>query len=395
MSVLVIDGESNAALAVIRSLGKMGIEVDVGARTNLAPGFFSKYCKNGFVYKNPEKDVKGFVKDLKEILERKDYKMLIPCSDFTILPISLDRNFFEKKVKIALPNNELLRFAWSKSKTLKLARKIGVPIPKTFFVKKIEELKKIEDKLKYPVVVKPESSKCLVKNQILDMQVKYANNFEELVRIFKKMFVNKKPSLIQESIKGSGVGFFALCKDGKVKAFFMHKRLREISVDRGASTLREGIFNKDVKKYGTKLLERIKWHGVAMVEFKIDEKDNKPKLMEINGRFWNSLPLAIISGVDFPFLLYKMFKGEKLKPISNYKTGVKCRWLSGDVYRLFKIIKGEYNKKMYSESIFKTLKDFFKFFEKDLHYDHFCFDDPMPAFIDILNSFKKILQKGI
>ncbi|MEM5855549.1 MAG: ATP-grasp domain-containing protein [Candidatus Aenigmatarchaeota archaeon] len=395
MSVLVIDGESNAGLTITRSLGRKGIEVDVGARTSLAPSFFSKYCKKGFVYTNPEKNVKGFVEDLKKIVERKKYEMLIPCSDFTILPIYLNRNLFEKKVNLALPSNKLLEIAWSKSRILKIARSIGIPTPKTFFVSKIEELKKIKNKIKYPVVVKPESSKHVIKNKILDMQVKYANNFQELVENFKKCSFNRKKPLIQEVVRGCGLGFFALCKKGKIKAFFMHKRLREVSVDKGASTLRESVWNQKIKDYGSKLLKKIKWHGIAMVEFKMDEIEKEPKLMEVNGRFWNSLPLALASGVDFPFLLYKFIKGERIKEVFDYKVGIKCRWLAGDVYRLIKILKGDYNKNVFHEPLYKSIKDFLKFFEKNLHYDTFTLDDPKPAFVDLLNSTQKILRKGV
>jgi predicted ATP-grasp superfamily ATP-dependent carboligase len=393
MSVLVIDGESNAGLAVTRSLGKKGIEVDVGARTNLAPAFFSKYCKNSFVYADPEKNVKNFVEDLEKILEKKEYEMLIPCSDFTILPISLQRSRFEKKVLLALPSNKLLRLAWSKSETLKIAKRIGIPIPETFFVKKIEDLEKIKSKIKYPVVIKPDSSKLLFNNKLIDMQVRFANNFEELKQNFKKMFVGKKPPLIQETIIGYGLGFFALCKRGKIKAFFMHRRLREVSVDRGASTLRESTWNDEIKDYGSRLLKKIKWNGVAMVEFRMDERDKKPKLMELNGRFWNSLPLAIAAGVDFPYLLYKLFKGESIDTTSKYKLGVKSRWFAGDTYRLIKILKGEYNKNLFQEPLAKTLKEFLKFWGKDFHDDIFALDDIKPAFADFLNSSIKLLRK--
>jgi predicted ATP-grasp superfamily ATP-dependent carboligase len=393
MSVLVIDGESNAGLAVTRSLGKKGIEVDVGARTNLAPAFFSKYCKNSFVYADPEKNVKNFIEDLEKILEKKEYEMLIPCSDFTILPISLQRSRFEKKVLLALPSNKLLRLAWSKSETLKIAKRIGIPIPKTLFVKKIEDLERIKSKIKYPVVIKPDSSKLLFNNKLIDMQVRFANNFEELKQNFKRMFVGKKPPLIQETIMGYGLGFFALCKHGKIKAFFMHRRLREVSVDKGASTLRESIWNDEIKDYGSRLLKKIKWNGVAMVEFRMDEKDKKPKLMELNGRFWNSLPLAIAAGVDFPYLLYKMIKEGDVETVSTYRLGVKCRWLSGDTYRLIKILKGDYNKDVFQEPLIKSLKDYLEFFGKDLHYDTFTLDDVKPAFVDLINSFAKVLRK--
>ena len=50
------------------------------------------------------------------------------------------------------------------------------------------------------------------------------------------------------------------------------------------------------------------FYGVAELDFVNDSRDNTPKLMEINPRFWGSLQGAISEGVDFPFLLHKLFE---------------------------------------------------------------------------------------
>ena len=60
----------------------------------------------------------------------------------------------------------------------------------------------------------------------------------------------------------------------------------------------------------------------------------KPKLLEINPRFWGSLELAIRSGVDFPLLYAKAAMGEKLVPVHDYRAGVVCRWMfPGEILR--------------------------------------------------------------
>ena len=136
--------------------------------------------------------------------------------------------------------------------------------------------------------------------------------------------------LIQESIprKGEAFGVSALFnKDSKLRAVFVHKRLREYPVTGGPSTLRESVKNPKVQELGLKLLKALDWVGVAMVEFKVDPRDGEPKLMEINPRFWGSLQLAILSGVDFPYLIYRMAKEGDVKPILDYKIGVRCRWM--------------------------------------------------------------------
>ncbi len=103
--------------------------------------------------------------------------------------------------------------------------------------------------------------------------------------------------------------------------------------------LRESVeVSAAARDFSTRLLDRLKWHGVAMVEFKLDERDGVPKLMEINGRFWGSLQLAIDAGVDFPGILVDISNGNKVEPKYTYELGVKTRWLWGDIDSLLMIL---------------------------------------------------------
>lgn len=87
------------------------------------------------------------------------------------------------------------------------------------------------------------------------------------------------------------------------------------------------------------ILDHVAWHGVAMVEFKVTP-NGTPYLMEINGRFWGSLQLAIDAGVDFPWLLYQMATSQPVDPVDGYNIGVRSRWLLGDLAALYKVLVG-------------------------------------------------------
>jgi hypothetical protein len=87
------------------------------------------------------------------------------------------------------------------------------------------------------------------------------------------------------------------------------------------------------------LLERLQWHGVAMVEFRVRE-DGSPVFIELNGRFWNSLALAVYAGVDFPALLAEMVLTGKTRTVADYPEGVRCRWLLGDLRHLLEVWRG-------------------------------------------------------
>jgi predicted ATP-grasp superfamily ATP-dependent carboligase len=106
----------------------------------------------------------------------------------------------------------------------------------------------------------------------------------------------------------------------------MHRREREFPVTGGASIAAESVYDEKLKDVGKKLLDALSWHGVAMVEFKLDEADNQFKLMEINPKFWGSLDLAIAAGVDFPYDLARMSRGEAIEYSEEYKRGLRYQW---------------------------------------------------------------------
>jgi len=190
---------------------------------------------------------------------------------------------------------------------------------------------------------------------------------------------------VQEYIPGNEIyGVSALLnKDSKPRAVFVHKRIRQFPITGGPSTYRVSVSKPSLAKLGLKLLEEMKWYGVAMVEFKIDIRDGKPKLIEVNPRFVGSLSLAIAAGVDFPHLLYKMAINGDIQPTYNYKIGVKSRFLLfGDVFHF-----------LASREKLKLIPEFFKFCEKNLSYDIWNARDSLPAFIRLLSGLRYVWDR--
>jgi predicted ATP-grasp superfamily ATP-dependent carboligase len=107
----------------------------------------------------------------------------------------------------------------------------------------------------------------------------------------------------------------------------------------------------------------------------MDPRDNTPKLMEINPRFWGSLALAIESGVNFPYLLYKMALGESFKPVETYQLGVICRWL----------LPGDMLHYIHNPQRRKISRAFFRFKADNLYYDIVSLSDPLPAVAKLLS----------
>lgn len=226
--------------------------------------------------------------------------------------------------------------------------------------------------------------------------VRYASNAEELIRAYNAMHLEMPYPLIQQRIEGPGSGLFALFADGEAKAIFAHRRLREKPPSGGVSVLRESVAADDrIIDYSQKLLQALNWTGVAMVEFKIDQAENVPKLMEVNGRFWGSLQLAIDSGVDFPYLLYRVKSGLSVPIVSNYRTGVVTRWFLGDVDHLLAIWlrrRGNLSLPKGHPGRFGTLWNFLKAFGCGTQSEIWNNKDVRPALREIRYYFRDLLM---
>ncbi len=376
MSVFVADGAERTSLAIARSLGEKGIEVHCGESYPFSTAALSKYCKKNFVYPDPQVNCKMFIDGLIDILKNGDYKAIYSSREVTTIPISYYKKELERYTKVPFPDYSKMLMVHDKAKTIKFATEHGILVPKTYFVESMEELEEISGTIEYPVVVKSRCKTTWSDRKPMMLKVtsrNYVNNKNDLVNISGDIFKKSgEMPLVQEYIHGKGYGVEVLFNHGELRAIFIHRRLREYPITGGASTLRESVYNEKLKDITLDLMKGLEWHGVAMVEFKLDEKDGEPKLMEVNGRFWGSLPLSIAAGVDFPYLLHKMVIEGDVQPVLEYKTGVKCRWfITGDIFWFIASLKNGKDK-------WHIIREFFKF--NETNYDILSKDDFLPAF---------------
>src|SRR3954449_2422268 len=150
------------------------------------------------------------------------------------------------------------------------------------------------------------------------------------------------PALLQEYYAGEGHGVELLTDRGRPIAAFQHRRLHEVPFTGGASALREGVaLDPELYGHAVRLLAELRWTGLAMVEFRVGP--DGPLLMEINGRIWGSLPLAVKSGVDFPLRLVELHLGRRLDPVAGAKgaEGVRSRNLGLELVWIASVLRRE------------------------------------------------------
>ena len=387
MAVLVTDGEQRSSLAVVRALGRAGISVTVGSSVPTSLAGRSRYCARTVCYSSPWESPEGFQASLRQEMMRGPYHMVLPMTDVTARLVAEARETLIPSVQRSLPQEEQVKRAQDKRHMLLVARQLGIACPETFLLNEEESIKDVARVVRYPAVIKPRYSRFFRDGTWVVGSVQYAHDPEDLIAKYREAEAQIPHPMVQEKIEGEGQGIFLLLWDGELKAAFHHQRLREKPPWGGVSVYCESVpLNEKLVEQSYALLQAIRWQGPAMVEYKVDRRDRRAKLMEVNGRFWGSLQLAIDAGMNFPLLFYRLATGEHVPAQFNYKAGVKSRWLLGDLDHLFIRLRHSRWPNGESGPMLSRLGaclNFLKFYERGLRYEVFRLDDPGPGWFEL------------
>lgn len=338
--ILILDGNTRSALAATRSLGRRGVPVVVADQTKRTLAGASEYCQESFTYPAPTANLRAFLSTVKGECRQRGIRVIFPMTDVSMAAVLKHRVAFQnfQLPFVEFPTFEAVSDKWN---LLRVAQRLNITIPQTHYISDGRSLERVYPTLKFPVVLKPYRSMIWTSGHCTAASVKYAESPRELERTLAQYeYFGRNPFLIQEYVSGQAHGIFTLYNQGKLVASFAHRRLRENPPSGGVSVLCESVEkNPGAWSMARTLLDHVGWHGVAMVEFKVTA-DGTPYLMEVNGRFWGSLQLAIDAGVDFPWLLYQLATGKTVDSVDGYATGVRSRWLLGDLAWLWKVLAG-------------------------------------------------------
>ncbi len=339
--VMVLDANQRSALAATRSLGKQNIPVFTADETPTSLAGASKFSKQHFIYPSPRLQPDQFIKSLIKQVNALHIDILLPMTELTTMLLLKHKAEFADTI-IPFPDMDTIESLSNKCLLMKMADSLDIPIPRTWYANSPDDLPCEIKSLPFPVVLKPGKSWLFHEGQWRRASVRFANDSIEMEKILETDWAFKAHSfMIQETIAGHGEGVFAIYDNGKPQAFFAHRRLREKPPSGGVSVLSESTaVHPELLTASQKLLDSANWHGVAMVEFKVST-DGTPYLMEINTRFWGSLQLAVDAGVDFPYLLYQISSCSPPAVIENYRTGIKLRWLLGDLDNLYLTLRNK------------------------------------------------------
>jgi predicted ATP-grasp superfamily ATP-dependent carboligase len=297
LRVLVMDCECAAGVESVQSLGRFGVEVHASSRNRDALGFTSKYCRQRLLQPI---DPSEFGAWLLALDREHNYILLVPSTEISLAALEAAVLPESIRSKAVLPSSAAISTALDKEQVWQLASQLEIPVPRSILQNGITG----QAPFPFPIVVKPVQSKKIERGIVKDFRV-------SILRTQKDWddFAEQNPSgifQVQEYFTGHGVGIELLFAYGQPVWHFAHERLHEYPLTGGGSSYRRSIASPPaLLEHSICLLRALDWHGVAMVEWKINDR-GECSLMEINPRLWGSLALAIDAGVNFPVGLLKV-----------------------------------------------------------------------------------------
>jgi predicted ATP-grasp superfamily ATP-dependent carboligase/protein-tyrosine-phosphatase len=380
--VLVLGEDTLSFLATIRSLGRYGLDVHVAWCPLDAPALQSRYVTS--VHRVPpfHEGSKDWTLAFQSLLRKQKFDLVLPTTDKTILPFQLYRAEFEPLARVCLLPDNVYSICSDKGETYELAAREGVPLPRQRVVRNPEDAVECAKKFGYPVVLKPRRS-AISHNPNVQQAVRKAHNKKELLELTKEMAASQEV-LAQENFIGRGAGIEVLCKDGQILTAFQHERVHEPTMGGGSSYRKSVPLNDGMYAATSRLMNALRYTGVAMVEFKLNANTGEWVLIEINSRFWGSLPLSIAAGLDFPMYLYEMLLEGRTEFPKSYRTGMFSRNWSKDMQWFLANLRADRsNPTILSRSLWSVMLEVGNVLQLKERSDTLTIDDPRPAWADL------------
>ncbi len=393
-------------LGVIRALGKNNIDIIALDKTKNTVGKYSKYTDEFYKVTDPNIDDEKFINDLIDIGKNYSEKpVLFPTNDVWSIAISKYKEKIEKYFLTYNPDYSVMEKIINKKKFYKIMTKENILVPQTYEVEDYEDLRKIKNKLKYPLILKP-NSRMDVNRKSKETKIYNSNRVREINKFedFKeyKDLIDNYDFLIQQKIPGLSNRMFTIGvyadKNSDVRAVFSGRKVRGFPVDIGDCFAGESLWVEELVEKSKKIIKLLRYTGIAEIEYKYNYLDEKYYLIEINPRTWSWVGITPEAGVNLPLIAYKDLIGEKIPDYLEMNKEKKVLWTRS--------IDDRYNCKNNHKNI--NDKDFLKSekeWEESLKkYDEIVYADLDPDDINpgkywerqlLKHKFKFIIKKII
>lgn len=366
----IVFGGGINGLGVTRNLGRVGVDVYCVVE-GVNPVVFSRYCHKHFLIPNFAQGKNQFRFLLKELSKKTTSRPVIfaTCDISTLILSDLKREMKDDYCFV-MPDRKVAEKLVMKTKFYESLIQNNVLHPKVFVPKGIRELKILSKELVYPIFIRPSISQDF--STLFHKKGFLANSDRELLRYFTIASEHKIDVMLQETVPGPDTNIYGISgffnRQSKPLAFFAYRRLKAWPPVFGNNSLMESISLSELsypKEIITRYLERLGYYGIMEAEFKLDPRDSRFKLLEVNARSWwqNSFPTKC--GLNIVLKAFLDAIGEETEYSEAYTIGLK--WVEFVSY----LRSSVFDKKI-------TRCDWIKSLKHVRDFSYFDISDPFP-----------------
>jgi predicted ATP-grasp superfamily ATP-dependent carboligase len=395
--VILLGIDTPIGLTIIRELATHGVTVYGIGREHRSLGAYSRCLHRAFVR---PRDEEGTISLLARLSNEERVPFLMAISEPDILMIHRRCQDLGKLMPL-VPPPKPFSLATDKGLMLRIAREVGIQIPTLWEIRSENDVGALP--IEYPVVLKwpnpNEVSRELSRLGIKFSKAEYCYDQLSLRRAISRYSALGRLPLVQSYAPGTGLGHMIFMRDGKALLRFQHRRIAEWPPEGGFSVVCESLpldHNPALLDRSIELLRRIGWIGPAMVEYRYDPQTGRAVLMEVNGRFWGSLPLAYYSGAHFAWLTYSALGLGEIPCGEVPRAGVRCRYVAPELKRLLRILftpGAIQNRALRFSPLREVLAFLLRFADPRARFYVFALRDPLPCFADFWFSVLRMLQR--
>ncbi len=337
-NLLLPDPYSPSAYAVIQCLKEFCDKIYVCVYSGSffsklsCPASYSRYVNEVFFVENPSGDwgrsfyckdntekEERFLTQILAICKRKSINLIYPTNDPSVYLFSKNiQRFKDSGIEVPVPEYSKFLFMMDKLTITSLAEKSGVACPKTNLLKE-DSFDKIISELEFPVIIKPRFG-------MGSSGIRKCADAKELFTRYKSCIAKSNEMLVQEYIPSTKMIMMNVYmdKDSDPVANLCYRLQRP---DRRIFYVRMGAHEliEPHKNLGEiiGLLKSLKFQGFTNVQFRVDSRNETPKLLEMNIKMSGSIWMDMRLGISRPLFNYYIYTGKDFTPFEyQYRKGV-------------------------------------------------------------------------
>lgn len=400
----VADGSGSAAVvtatrypsgyASIRSLGKRGIRTITAVEHADLPVTASRYCEEA-VEVPATTDLAAYREALLELACRDDVETVVPHRRADTFVLSQDREAFERHVDVVVPGPDVLRVAHDRLRLAEIAERAGVAVPETGLLTTVEDWSSEQlVRPRYPILTDAYVDDLPAGEARVPSTVEHlpSGRSPDVQALLEAM--DHEPIVQPQVPTQHTYGFGALYHRGTALATYHQRTIRADSVAGGCGVYRETVADPDLEAAGRAVLDELEWHGLACVEFVENAETGRYELTDLRPGMWESLPVAVRSGADFPHWYWLQTRGDVDKILPDYEVGVGSHYLSGELAHLRSVLASE-SEPVDGPSFSGTAWEVLASCARSRNFDYVHRDDLSPALRQLRNGVSRAVGRRL